>query len=188
MTPVSACVCVCGRPDGLTSGDDKERTVRSKLLRLSTCIAVISLPLSGASLAADAADASISQSRPCCAPASKNFPMVNANYGNTMYSNLDDINTRTVGKLGGAWMLHVDGGAISGSSQQATAVEVDGVIYVQSASQKISAVDARTGVVKWSYAGGGAIGIVRGVAVAQGKVFASLTGRRVVALDQATGH
>jgi PQQ-dependent dehydrogenase (methanol/ethanol family) len=114
--------------------------------------------------------------------------MVNANYGNTMYSNLDDINTRTVGKLGGAWMLHVDGGAISGSSQQATAVEVDGVIYVQSASQKISAVDARTGVVKWSYVGGGAIGIVRGVAVAQGKVFASLTGRRVVALDAATGN
>jgi len=67
-------------------------------------------------------------------------------------------------------------------------VEANGVIYVQSASQKISAVDARTGVVKWSYAGGGAIGIVRGVAVAQGKVFAAMTGRRVVALDQATGN
>ena len=114
--------------------------------------------------------------------------MVNANYGNTMYSDLFNINKYTIGKLGGAWMLHVDGGVASGTSQQATAVEVDGVIYVQSASQKISAVDARTGVVKWSYAGGGAIGIVRGVAVAQGKVFASMTGRRVVALDQATGN
>ena len=114
--------------------------------------------------------------------------MVNANYGNTMYSELDDINTHSIRKLGGAWLLHVDGGVSSGSSQQATAVEADGVIYVQSASQKISAVDARTGVVKWSYAGGGAIGIVRGVAVAQGKVFAAMTGRRVVALDQATGN
>jgi glucose dehydrogenase/plastocyanin len=114
--------------------------------------------------------------------------MVNANYGNTMYSNLSVINKYTIGKLGGAWQLHVDGGVSSGSSQQATVVEANGVIYVQSASQKISAVDARTGVVKWSYAGGGAIGIVRGVAVAQGKVFAAMTGRRVVALDQATGN
>ena len=113
--------------------------------------------------------------------------MVNANYGNTMYSTLDDINKHSIGKLGGAWMLHVDGGAISGSSQQATAVEVDGVIYVESASQSIVAVDARTGAIKWTYVGGGTVGIVRGVAVAQGKVFAALTGRRVVALDQATG-
>jgi PQQ-dependent dehydrogenase (methanol/ethanol family) len=124
----------------------------------------------------------------CCTPASKDFPMVNANYGNTMYSRLRDINRHNIGKLGGAWMLHVDGGAVSGSSQQATPVEVGGVIYVQSASQSISAVDARTGAVKWTYAGGGLIGIVRGVAVAQGRVFASLTGRRVVALDQATGQ
>ena len=112
--------------------------------------------------------------------------MVNANYGNTMYSELQGITNRNIGKLGGAWMLHVDGGAVSGN-QQSTPVVVDGIIYVQSASQKISAVDARTGVVKWTYAGGGAVGFLRGVAVAQGKVFASLTGRRVVALDQATG-
>src|SRR3982074_3226378 len=140
----------------------KEQAVRRKKISgLCISIGVISLPLSGMSLAqttqvqALGQSAQVGQSRPCCAPASKNFPMVNANYGNTMYSNLDDINTRTVGKLGGAWLLHVDGGAISGSSQQATAVEVDGIIYVQSASQRISAVDARTGVVKWSYVGGG---------------------------------
>jgi PQQ-dependent dehydrogenase (methanol/ethanol family) len=114
--------------------------------------------------------------------------MVNANYGNTMYSKLREINKHTIGALGGAWMLHVDGGVVSGRSQQATPVEVDGVIYVQSASQKISAVDARTGIVKWTYTAGGAIGIVRGVSVAQSKVFASLTGRRVVALDQTTGQ
>jgi PQQ-dependent dehydrogenase (methanol/ethanol family) len=113
--------------------------------------------------------------------------MVNANYGNTMYSSLDDINTQTVAKLGGAWLLHVDGGVISGN-QQSTPVVVNGVMYVQSASQNISAVDARTGVIKWTYAGGGTVGLLRGVAVAQGKVFASLTGRRVVALDQATGN
>ena len=56
--------------------------------------------------------------------------MVNANYGNTMYSSLPLINKQTIGKLGGAWMLHVDGGTVSGASQQATPVEVGGVIYV----------------------------------------------------------
>jgi glucose dehydrogenase/plastocyanin len=164
--------------------------VRRKILDACISIAVISLPLSAVSLADDSQAVSslpIQQSAPCCAAASMDFPMVNANYGNTMYSNLSVINKYTIGKLRGAWLLHVDGGVSSGSSQQATAVEVGGVIYVQSASQGISAVDARTGVVKWTYVGGGAIGIVRGVAVAQGKVFAAMTGRRVVALDQATG-
>jgi len=111
--------------------------------------------------------------------------MVNANYGNTMYSKLRNIDRHNIGKLGGAWMLHVDGGAVSGASQQATPVEVDGVIYVQSASQTISAVDART------VSSSGPTPVVgrsnRAWRVRRaGRVFASLTGRRVVALDQAT--
>jgi PQQ-dependent dehydrogenase (methanol/ethanol family) len=134
----------------------------------------------------DTADTVAAQSAACCTPASKNFSMVNANYGNTMYSDLRSINRYNLSKLGGAWELHVDGGVVSGN-QQSTPIVVDGVMYVQSASQKISAVDAKTGVIKWTYAGGGTVGFLRGVAVAQGKVFAALTGRRVVALDKATG-
>ena len=163
-------------------------------LNLCISLAILSAPLSSA-FADDNNKGPGGDNRPfppplpsCCVPASRDFPMVNANYGNTMYSNLPLINKLTINKLGGAWMLHVDGGTVSGASQQATPVEVGGVIYVQSASQSISAVDAKTGVVKWTYAGGGAVGIVRGVAVAQGRVFASLTGRRVVALDQSTGQ
>jgi PQQ-dependent dehydrogenase (methanol/ethanol family) len=60
-------------------------------------------------------------------------------------------------------------------------------MYVQSASQKIVAVNAKTGAVKWTYSAGGTVGFLRGVAVAPGKVFAAFTGRRVVALDKATG-
>ena len=59
----------------------------------------------------DDGDGDSQHSARCCSPASKNFPMVNANYGNTMYSKLREINEHNVGKLGGAWMLHVDGGA-----------------------------------------------------------------------------
>jgi glucose dehydrogenase/plastocyanin len=169
----------------------------TKKFGLSVSIAVACL-LSGATLADDGYGYGehghdhehgppVPQPQACCAAASKNFPMVNGNYGNTMYSNLDGINVRNIDKLGGAWELHVDGGVLSGN-QQSTVVEVDGTIYVQSASQKISAVDARTGVVKWTYAGGGAVSLLRGVAVNQGKVFAALSGRRIVALDQATGQ
>jgi glucose dehydrogenase/plastocyanin len=164
--------------------------VRRTKLGLSVSIALASLPLSALALADDGQHEDHSpnrQSSACCVPADKNFPMVNANYGNTMYSDLGNINRHNIGALGGAWMLHVDGGVLSGN-QQSTPVEVDGTIYVQSASQRISAVDARTGVVKWTYSGGGAVGLLRGVAVAQGRVFASLSGRRVVALDQTTGQ
>jgi len=166
------------------------RIVRgTKKFGLGISIAVAAL-LSGVSLADDDSQSiglPVQQSPACCTPAGRNFPMVNANYGNTMYSELRSINNHNISKLGGAWVLHVDGGTISGN-QQSTPVVVDGTIYVQSASQRISAVDARTGAVKWTYAGGGTVGLLRGVAVAQGKVFASLTGRRVVALDQATGQ
>lgn len=157
-------------------------------LNLPIAMMALSLTLCGLSRAQDSRDNNGPLSpKHCCTPASHDFPMVNANYGNTMYSRLSDINRHNIAKLGGAWMLHVDGGVISGN-QQSTPVVVDGTLYVQSASQNISAVDARTGTLKWTYTGGGAIGLLRGVAVAQGRVFASLTGRRVVALDQATGQ
>jgi PQQ-dependent dehydrogenase (methanol/ethanol family) len=168
------------------AGEREEMIVgRSKKVGFCISLVVASLPLSSLSLGADS---NIPQEPGCCTPASTNFPMVNANYGNTMYSSLNGITNHNVGGLGGAWMLHVDGGVISGASQQATLVEANGVIYVESQSQNISAVDAGTGAVKWTYVGGGTPGIVRGVAVAQGRVYAALTGRRVVALDQATGQ
>jgi len=147
------------------------------------------LSLSRMAFADDRPGASRPPTRPasgCCAAAGRDFPMVNANYGNTMYSELRGITDHNIHRLGGAWLLHVDGGAVSGN-QQSTPVVVDGTMYVQSASQTITAVDASNGQPRWTYAGGGIVGLLRGVAVAQGKVFASLSGRRVVALDQATG-
>ena len=61
----------------------------TKKVGLDVSIAVISL-LSGVSLADDnqgGNDLLTRQPAACCTPASRNFPMVNANYGNTMYSN-----------------------------------------------------------------------------------------------------
>jgi len=83
-------------------------------LSLYVSLALLCAPLSGA-YAGDDHDNDhdghgMQRSPQCCTPANKNFPMVNANYGNTMYSNLPQINKHTIGRLGGAWMLHVDGG------------------------------------------------------------------------------
>src|SRR5262249_52819924 len=47
--------------------------------------------------------------------------------------------------------------------------------------------DATTGAVKWKYTSGAGNFNLRGVAVAEGKVFSTLAGRQVVALDQSNG-
>jgi alcohol dehydrogenase (cytochrome c) len=74
-----------------------------------------------------------------------------------------------------------------------TAIEVDGVLYLETADNQIQAWDALTGKQLWSYIP--TLGysnlccgqIARGVAVAYGKVFAAQLDGHVVALDARTG-
>ncbi len=76
---------------------------------------------------------------------------------------------------------------------QMTAIEVDGVLYLETADNQIQAYDALTGKQLWSYIP--TLGysnlccgqIARGVAVAYGKVFAAQLDGHVVALDARTG-
>ena len=125
------------------------------------------------------------------------FPLVGGNYANQRYSTLKQINTSTVGRLGGAWMVHVEAGR--GGTMQATPVVLDGVMYMSTGH--VAARDARTGELKWTYpslpapeaAGAGAApsfgrgGANRGVVVAEGKVFSAGPGNTLLALDQKTG-
>jgi glucose dehydrogenase len=76
---------------------------------------------------------------------------------------------------------------------QNTAIEVDGVLYLETADNQVQAWDALTGKQLWSYIP--TLGysnlccgqIARGVAVAYGKVFAAQMDGVVVALDARTG-
>jgi glucose dehydrogenase len=76
---------------------------------------------------------------------------------------------------------------------QMTAIEVDGVLYLETADNQVQAWDAITGKQLWSYIP--TLGysnlccgqIARGVAVAYGKVFAAQLDGVVVALDAKTG-
>jgi PQQ-dependent dehydrogenase (methanol/ethanol family) len=122
------------------------------------------------------------------APPSSDFPLAGGNYANQRFSALAQIDKANVGRLGGAWMTHVGSGR--GGIMQATPVVVDGVMYL--AAGHVTAVDARTGELRWRYPAGHLQGFVRGVsnrgvAVAEGKVFSAGPGNTLLALDQRTG-
>jgi PQQ-dependent dehydrogenase (methanol/ethanol family) len=119
-------------------------------------------------------------------PARRDFPAAGGNLANHRHTALTQINKTTIGRLGGAWMIHLENGEPAGA-MQATPVVVDGVMFITSGVGNVFAIDARTGTVKWKYRSGGRPGTNRGVAVGDGKVFAGQRDNSLVALDQKTG-
>jgi quinohemoprotein ethanol dehydrogenase len=113
-------------------------------------------------------------------------------YADQRYSPLTQINTSTIGKLGLAWHDDFD----TDRGQEATPVEVDGVLYTTTSWSKVFAFDARNGKLLWSYDPkvDGKRGFLaccdvvnRGVAVWKGKVYAAALDGRLTALDAKTG-
>jgi alcohol dehydrogenase (cytochrome c) len=118
--------------------------------------------------------------------AGKDFPKVGANLANQNYSTLRQITRHTIGRLGGAWHVNLEGGDTS-AAQQSTVVAQDGVLYVQTSQQNVFAVDGRTGTIKWKTNVGNQRTNMRGVGLGEGLVF-TISGANVVyALDQRTG-
>src|SRR6185312_16275456 len=93
-----------------------------------------------------------------------------------------------VRKLGAAWTLHLEEGRTAGN-MQATPVVVGGVMFVSSGPGNVFAIDAKTGAVKWTYRSESKVGSLtsRGVAAAEGLVFASQRDNVLLALDDRTG-
>ena len=56
----------------------------------------------------------------------QDWPAVGGNWSSSRYSTLTDVTTATVGRLGGAWVTDLEGGA----SSRATPVVEDGVLYL----------------------------------------------------------
>lgn len=110
-------------------------------------------------------------------------------YDNQRFSPLAEINKVNVAELRPSAIIQT---GIT-KSLEATMIEVDGVIYVESADDNVQAYDAITGKELWAYAP--LLGysylccgqLARGVAVAYGKVFAAQLDGHVVALDARTG-
>ena len=67
------------------------------------------------------------------APTKKDFPLPGGNLGNQRYSSLTQITASNIGKLGGAWMIHVNDGNPTGVASAGIPIVVDGVMYITAA-------------------------------------------------------
>jgi alcohol dehydrogenase (cytochrome c) len=131
-----------------------------------------------------------SQAQPAKAPvekfqeAGKEWPLHGGSWSNTRYSTLTQINQSNVKTLGAAWNYDL-GSEIS----HGPPVIADGMMFIAAAGGHITALDAATGAVKWSYLpeGPGVDARNRGLAVGGGKVYFGLTDGSVSAVDEKTG-
>ncbi len=123
----------------------------------------------------------------------KQWPMPARNYSSTRYSELDQINTQTVGKLQMAWTFSLG----TNKGQEAAPLIVDNVLYVIGPyPNEVFALDATTGDLKWSYTpkpnpaaqGVACCDVVtRGLAYDKGKIYIATLDDHAVALDAKTG-
>ncbi|MCR2816655.1 outer membrane protein assembly factor BamB family protein [Microbacterium jiangjiandongii] len=124
-------------------------------------------------------------------PTGADMPTVGGNLGNQHYSGLTQIAKDNLDQLAPAWRTHVSAvaPATDDTGQQTTPIVVEGVIYMDTPSGGVIAVDGASGAPAWKWEGGayGLSGTRRGVSAGDGKIFTLAGGNRVVALDQATG-
>ena len=118
-----------------------------------------------------------------------NWLLFGRTYDNQRFSPLTQINMGNVKKLAPVAIAQTGIlGVIEGSP-----IVVDGMMYISTTSDRVFALDAVSGRVKWTYTPTLAYALnccgpaSRGVAVAYGKVFMGQLDGRVVALDARTG-
>jgi quinohemoprotein ethanol dehydrogenase len=113
-------------------------------------------------------------------------------YSEQRFSPLDKVSAANIGQLGLAWYAQFD----TDRGQEATPLEVDGVIYTTTAWSKVFAFDAATGKQLWAFDPKveGAKGfnaccdvVNRGPAVWKGRVYVGTIDGRLIALDAANG-
>ena len=109
------------------------------------------------------------------------WPLAGGHWGHTRHSTLDKINTENVADLGGAWVTEL-GGEVS----RATPVVANGLMFITT-STSVRALDARTGVERWTYPA--PVGRMnKGAAVGAALVFSGLNDSTLIALDQQSGE
>jgi len=115
---------------------------------------------------------------------------------NRRYSVLETVTTDNVKDLKPTWITSLGSGSDFKYSGEATPLVVDGIMYITTGANNVIALDAVSGKIIWEYEPviDDKMDTVccgwnnRGVAIGEGKVFATLLDARLVALDQKTGQ
>ena len=122
-----------------------------------------------------------------------NWPVNGGSFGSPHYSPLKQINDKNVSQLKLAWYLDID----SPMGLATEPIVVDGTIYATASLDRVSAIDAASGRVLWTFdphvqlsrlRNSAAARTNRGVAVWEGKVFVGTGDCRMIALDAASGR
>ena len=121
-----------------------------------------------------------------------NWPVNGGDFGAQHFSPLREISSQNVATLGLAWTTDIP----SPNGLATEPIVVDGIIYLSASLDRISAIDATSGKVRWTYDPKVRLSFNRnsltartnrGVAVWEGKVFFGTGDCRMIALDAATG-
>ena len=113
-------------------------------------------------------------------------------YDEQRFSPLTQINDQNAGQLGLAWYSDLD----TTRGQEATPLEIGGVLYTTTAWSKVRAYDAKSGRLLWAYdpqvpgewgAKACCDVVNRGVALWKGKAIVATLDGRLIALDAKTG-
>jgi lanthanide-dependent methanol dehydrogenase len=122
------------------------------------------------------------------------WPTAARDYASTRYSELDQINTKNIGKMQMAWSFSLG----TNKGQEAAPLIIDNTLYaIGPYPNEVFALDATTGDLKWSYAprpnpsaqGVACCDVVsRGLAYDEGKIFIATLDNHAVALDAKTGQ
>lgn len=123
-----------------------------------------------------------------------NWPSGGRDYSEQNFSPLEEITEASVGKLGLAWSLDLEGE----HSLEATPLAIDGILYFSGQQSKVYAVDAVSGKTLWTYdprAGEAdptrlryVFSVNRGLAYLDGKLFVGTIDGRLIAIDAKTGQ
>jgi len=120
--------------------------------------------------------------------ATKQWPAVSGDWGNTRYSTLNQITTQNITKLGAAWTSQKFDAPAGARTMP---LVHDGLMFL-TAGPSVYALDAKTGARVWRFQAGPQTGMGapgrEGVAVGDGLVFVGLSDARVIALREKTGE
>ncbi|MYK88972.1 MAG: PQQ-binding-like beta-propeller repeat protein, partial [Acidobacteria bacterium] len=141
-----------GTPQTDHAGTRRSTRMRRLHAGLPSCLLGALLAL----LAADAREAAAQEQAGAAAGGVVEWPYVGSDAGNTRYSAADTLTPDTVGRLEVAWTWRPadrprpEFGTVPGSFTS-TPIMIEGTVYVSSNYNRVAALDAETGAVRWVF-------------------------------------